>query len=137
MPLKRMEHFLVLTDDIEATKRFYCDALGMREGFRPDLDFPGCWLYLGDTPCVHVGERDAYAVWTRQVGIPISARAPGTGPLDHIAFNASGFADTVERLDRLGIEMSRNELDEIGLKQLFIKDPNGLMIELNFREAGA
>ncbi|MBN1239380.1 MAG: VOC family protein [Gammaproteobacteria bacterium] len=135
MPLKKMEHYLVLTDDLEATRRFYCDVLGMTEGFRPQLDFPGYWLYLGDTPCIHVGDWDAYAVWTREVGIPISARAAGTGPLDHIAFNATGFDETVERLERLGIGMSRNELDDIGLKQLFIRDPNGLMIELNFREA--
>jgi catechol 2,3-dioxygenase-like lactoylglutathione lyase family enzyme len=129
-----MEHYLVLTDDIEATRRFYCDALDMTVGFRPELDFPGYWIYLGDTPCIHVGDWRAYAKWTKRVGIPISPRGPGTGPLDHIAFNASGYAETVERLEGLGIGMSCNELDDIGLKQLFIKDPNGLMIELNFRE---
>lgn len=136
MPLNRLEHYLVLSDDIDTTKRFYCEALGMKEGFRPKLDFPGYWLYLGDTPCIHIGERDAYAVWTRKVGIPISPPANGTGPLDHIAFNASGFDDTVRRLEALGVETSRNELDDIGLKQLFIRDPNGIMIELNFRDRG-
>jgi catechol 2,3-dioxygenase-like lactoylglutathione lyase family enzyme len=134
VPLKRMEHFLVLSDDIDATQRFYCDVLGMTPGFRPALDFPGYWLYLGDTPCIHVAEWAAYAVWTKQVGIPISSRAAGTGPLDHIAFNASGFDEIAARLERLGIESSRNTLDDIGLRQIFIKDPNGLMIELNFRE---
>jgi catechol 2,3-dioxygenase-like lactoylglutathione lyase family enzyme len=133
MPVERMEHFLVLSDDIEATKRFYCDVLGMTEGFRPQLDFPGYWLYVGDTPCLHIGDWDAYAVWTANVGIPISARAGGTGPVDHIAFNASGYDSMLERLQRLGLEPSRNELDEIGLKQLFLKDPNGVMLELNFR----
>lgn len=137
MPLKRMEHYLVLSDDIEATKRFYCDVLGMTKGFRPVLDFPGYWLYLGDTPCIHIGDWNAYVVWTKRVGIPVSARAEGTGPLDHIAFNASGFDETVRRLERLGVEMSRNELDDIGLRQLFIRDPNGLMIELNFRDRAA
>lgn len=133
MPLTRMEHYLVISEDIEATARFYCDALGMKVGFRPELDFPGYWLYLGDTPCVHIAEWDTYAVWTKQVGIPISTRAEGTGPLDHIAFNASGYDETVQRLETLGIEVSQNKLDDIGLRQLFIKDPNGLMIELNFR----
>lgn len=134
MPLKRMEHYLVISDDIEATARFYCEALGMKVGFRPELEFPGYWLYVGETPCVHIAEWETYAVWTKQVGIPISTRAQGTGPLDHIAFNASGFDETVDRLESLGITVSQNKLDDIGLRQLFIKDPNGLAIELNFRE---
>ena len=137
MPLKKMEHYLVLTDDLESTRRFYCDVLGLKEGFRPELTFPGYWLYLGDTPCVHVGEWDAYVVWTKEAGIPVSSRAAGTGPLDHIAFNATGYDETLERLERLGIEASSNELDDIGLRQLFIRDPNGLMIELNFRDGAA
>jgi len=131
-----MEHYLVLSDDIEETRRFYCEALGMQVGFRPALDFPGYWLYLGDTPCIHIGDWDAYSVWTKKAGIPISSRAEGTGPLDHIAFNATDFDATLERLEGLGIGASRNCLDDIGLRQLFIKDPNGLMIELNFRVKG-
>ncbi|HEU4617859.1 MAG TPA: VOC family protein [Gammaproteobacteria bacterium] len=134
MPIERMEHYLVLSDDIDETKRFYCEALGMREGFRPDLGFPGYWLYVGETPCIHVAEWETYAVWTKKVGIPISTRAPVTGPLDHIAFNATGYDELAERLDKLGVILGRNLLDEIGLRQLYIRDPNGLVIELNFRE---
>jgi catechol 2,3-dioxygenase-like lactoylglutathione lyase family enzyme len=135
MPLTRMEHYLVLSDDIEETKDFYCGALGMREGFRPDLEFPGYWLYLGDTPCIHVAEWQSYAAWTKEVGIPISARSSGTGPFDHIAFNASGFAEMRARLTARGLALSENLLDEIGLRQLFLYDPNGVAIELNFRDA--
>ena len=133
MPLLRMEHYLVLSDDIEKTKAFYCDALGMREGFRPQLEFPGYWLYVGDTPCIHIAEWASYAVWTKEVGIPVSSRAASTGPVDHIAFNASGFDEMRARLKSRGIEPAENLLDEIGLKQLFFYDPNGVPIELNFR----
>jgi len=49
----------------------------------------------------------------------------------------AALASALERLEQLGIEASRNELDDIGLRQLFIRDPNGLMIELNFREGPA
>ena len=134
MGLLRMEHFLVLTDDIEGTKHFYCDALGMRVGFRPELDFAGYWIYLDDVPVVHIADYASYIVWTKQVGIPISSGPPGTGALDHIAFNATDFDATFERLGRLGYELSHNRLDDIGLKQIFLEDPNGLGIELNFRE---
>jgi catechol 2,3-dioxygenase-like lactoylglutathione lyase family enzyme len=130
-----MEHYLVLSDDIDETKDFYCSALGMREGFRPDLEFPGYWLYLGDTPCIHIAEWQTYAAWTNEVGIPISVKAAGTGPVDHIAFNASGFAQMRARLVERGLALSENLLDEIGLRQLFLYDPNGVAIELNFRDA--
>ena len=44
MPITKMEHILVLTDDIEKTKAFYCDALGMKVGPRPTLAFEGYWI---------------------------------------------------------------------------------------------
>jgi catechol 2,3-dioxygenase-like lactoylglutathione lyase family enzyme len=133
MPLLRLEHYLVLSDDIDATRDFYCDVLGMREGFRPKLGFPGYWLYVGDVPSIHIAEWKSYEVWTKEVGIPISSRAASTGAVDHIAFNASGFDEIRARLQARGIEISENLLDEIGLRQLFIYDPNGVPIELNFR----
>jgi catechol 2,3-dioxygenase-like lactoylglutathione lyase family enzyme len=133
MPLLKIEHFLVLSHDIDRTRDFYCDVLGMREGFRPKLDFAGYWLYVGDTASIHIGDWASYAVWTKAVGIPISTQAAGTGPVDHIAFNASGFDEMRARLKSHGIEPSENHLDEIGLRQLFIYDPNGVPIELNFR----
>jgi catechol 2,3-dioxygenase-like lactoylglutathione lyase family enzyme len=133
MPLLRMEHYLVLCDDIEKTKDFYCDVLGMTVGFRPRLEFPGYWLYVGDTPCLHIAEGETYAVWTREVGIPVSTKQPGTGPVDHIAFNASDYEDIRARLEKRGMRWSQNSIDEIGMRQLFIYDPNGVPIELNFR----
>jgi catechol 2,3-dioxygenase-like lactoylglutathione lyase family enzyme len=133
MPLLRLEHYLVLSDDIDGTRDFYCDVLGMREGFRPKLGFPGYWLYVGDVPSIHIAEWESYAVWTKEVGIPISSRAESTGAVDHIAFNASGFDEVRARLQARGLEIHSNLLDEIGLRQLFIYDPNGVPIELNFR----
>jgi catechol 2,3-dioxygenase-like lactoylglutathione lyase family enzyme len=133
MPLERLEHYLVLSEDIHKTRDFYCGLLGMTEGFRPQLDFPGFWLYVDGTPCLHIAEWQTYAAWTRAVGIPISAKAPGTGPVDHIAFNATGFDDMRARLMSRNVALSENSLDDIGLRQLFLRDPNGVAIELNFR----
>jgi len=133
MPLTRLEHYLVLSDDIHRTRDFYCDVLGMTEGFRPQLTFPGFWLYVDDTPCVHIAEWRTYAAWTQEVGIPLSTKAPGTGPVDHIAFNATGFDEMRARLAGRKLEWSENSLDDIGMKQMFLHDPNGVPIEINFR----
>ncbi|MGA9635595.1 MAG: VOC family protein, partial [Solirubrobacterales bacterium] len=77
MPLSRMEHVLVLTDDIDASRDFYRDALGLEVGDRPPLEFPGYWLYAEGVPCVHVAERAAYTAHSATLGITASPPAAG------------------------------------------------------------
>jgi hypothetical protein len=88
---------------------------------------------LGDVPCIHIAEWQSYAAWTRKSGIPMSTRAPATGPVDHIAFNGTGFAEVRARLVARDHPFSEQSLDDIGLKQMFLRDPNGVPIEINFR----
>jgi len=57
MALNALHHVTVQTDDLEATRDFYRDILGLTVGFRPNLDFPGYWLYCGDIPVVHLVPR--------------------------------------------------------------------------------
>jgi catechol 2,3-dioxygenase-like lactoylglutathione lyase family enzyme len=126
MALTRMEHLLVLTDDIEGTKDFYCRALGLEVGERPSLEFPGHWLYVEGVPCIHVADREAYAAHSERVGVPASQ-----APVDHVAFNESDYEEAVARLEREGVEAKRNTVPGAGLRQLFLEDPNGLKIEIN------
>ena len=132
MPLKKMEHYLVLTDDIDVTRDFYCDVLGMKVGFRPPLEFPGYWVYLGETPCIHIAEWETYTAHSNRLGIPVSSKAPGTGPVDHIAFNGTDYEAMYEILQSRGMEMALNHAPDAGLRQIFLADPNGVKIELNF-----
>jgi catechol 2,3-dioxygenase-like lactoylglutathione lyase family enzyme len=132
--LTRMEHFLVMTHDVDATRDFYRDVLGFREGPRPELGFLGHWVYLGDTPVVHIAEWASYTAHSNRLGIPVTRPAPGTGPLDHVAFNGSdsNYTKLRERLDGLGLKYHPHDSDAIGLRQIFLEDPNGLKLELNF-----
>ncbi len=136
MPVERLEHFLVVTDDIDATRDFYCDLLGMTVGFRPELEFPGYWLYLGDVGCLHIAEWKTYQAWTKAVDIPVSSPAPGTGSVDHVAFNATDFDGMLAKIAAKGLSCKQNLLDDIGLRQIFLKDPNNLTLEINFRTGG-
>jgi len=133
MPLTQLEHYLVLTDDLDGTRDFYRDALGLREGARPPLEFPGYWLYVGDVPCIHIAEWNTYRTHSIAAGISVTAPAPGTGPLDHIAFNAVDLPSVKARLAAHKIEYSVNEVPKARLIQLFLKDPNGVKIEINVR----
>ena len=134
MPLTKLEHFLVLTDDIDATRDFYCEALGMQVGFRPPLGFPGHWVYVGDTPCIHIAEWVTYTAHSNAQGIPVSTRADGTGPVDHIAFNGLDYDEVVGRLEKNAVPFERNDVPNGLLRQVFLRDPNGVKIEINIRK---
>jgi catechol 2,3-dioxygenase-like lactoylglutathione lyase family enzyme len=123
MPPPRLQHVLVLTDDLEATKAFYCDVIGLEAGERPLLPFPGYWLYADGVACVHVAERGPYDAHAASVGLP----AKGS-PVDHVAFEARGYEELLERLGAAGIEVVANH-SAAGI-QLFFDDPNGARIEL-------
>ncbi len=47
MAVTGMNHFTIIARDLEETRRFYSDVIGLAEGFRPDLGFPGAWFYVG------------------------------------------------------------------------------------------
>jgi catechol 2,3-dioxygenase-like lactoylglutathione lyase family enzyme len=123
MPAPRLQHVLVLTDDLDTTKAFYCDVLGLEIGERPTLPFPGYWLYADDVACVHVAERASYDAHASSMGLPAKA-----SPVDHVAFEAHGYDALVERLRLAGVEVTTNR--SVAGVQLFFDDPNGARIEL-------
>jgi len=131
MPLTKMEHFLVLTADMEKTRDFYCKVLGLREGPRPPLGFPGYWLYLGEIAVIHIAEWRTYTSHSNSLDIPVTTEAPGTGALDHIAFNATDYDELLASLERNGVKAMKNVTNVNGLRQVFLLDPNGIKLEIN------
>jgi len=134
MPVDQLEHYLVVSDALDQTRDFYCDVLGMIAGYRPNLGFRGYWLYIGDVACLHLADRESYREYKARVGTPVPGQTKDTGAIDHIAFNATGFDDTVARLDARDIGYRQNYIGDIGLRQIFVQDPNNITLELNFRE---
>lgn len=131
MPLDRLDHYFVYASDLERSRHFYSDILGLEAGPRPDFDFPGHWFYLEDRPVVHVGNSEFEGGYV--VGDEAGQRASGsTGPVDHIAFRGRDIDDFIARFEREGIDFRRNEVPDFALSQLFVKDPEGVTIELNF-----
>jgi len=122
-----LDHLLVLTDDIDATRDFWCGALDLEVGARPPLEFAGYWLYAGAVPCVHVAERASFDAHSERVGI-----AAASGPVEHVAFSADDYEGVVERLASGGIDAAPNTVP--GMRQLFVEDPNGVKIEINVKE---
>ena|SRR2546422_2861665 len=123
MAVVGLDHYALLSSDPERTTLFYTGIVGLRVGPRPELSFPGIWLYAGDHPIVHV-----------IFGKSIPSKE--TGAVDHLAFVARGSVDnTLETLKRNGIEFSSRVIERTGVTQVFFRDPDNVGVELNFAPA--
>jgi catechol 2,3-dioxygenase-like lactoylglutathione lyase family enzyme len=134
MPISHIEHFLVAADDIDATRDWYARVLGMKPGAHPDFGFPVHWMYLGDTDIVHIGPsaRQAGEIQKKFLGRTSQDTGAGTGALDHIAFRATGLRGMLEHLKKEKVFFTRRRANGQALFQLFLYDPNGVKIELNY-----
>ena len=122
MPATAMNHFTILTDDVPRTVRFYRDLLGLTDGWRPPLTFPGAWLYAGGQAILHVvGGRPSDEL-----------RA---GVIDHMAFTAKDVKAVKARFDAAGVRYDLRRQKDSGIWQLFTYDPNGAKVELDFDPA--
>lgn len=138
MPLSHLEHFLIQTADINATRDWYVDVLGFREGPHPDFKFPVVWLYLGERDVVHLTQGGKNVSENRKAYLGQQSDATtGSGVVDHVAFRCSGLREMMEHLQKKQVEFRRRMVSDQGLFQLFLLDPNGVKIELNFSNVEA
>jgi hypothetical protein len=70
----------------------------------------------------YLGERDVSSL-------------TGSGAVDHIAFFADGLAQMLEHLKVCGVAARQRTVPAIGLHQVFLDDPNGIVVELNYPTA--
>jgi catechol 2,3-dioxygenase-like lactoylglutathione lyase family enzyme len=132
MPITELNHYFVRANDLERTKDFYIDVLGLEVMPRPNFPFPGYWLGTNGKIQVHMGPASIDNAELYYLGTPPHAATDQTGVIDHIAFLASDPAAFKARLDQYAVAYRPRYLPEAHLYQLFIQDPNGLTIELNF-----
>jgi len=119
MTIEGMNHFTVLSKDLERSKAFYIDILGLTEGYRPPFAFPGAWLYAGNQAILHI-----------MAGRPVPLEAAGV--IDHMAFTAANLQAVVDTLKRHGIQYQLHRLKGPEIWQLFCHDPDGAKVELDF-----
>jgi catechol 2,3-dioxygenase-like lactoylglutathione lyase family enzyme len=133
MAMEKIEHCAIRTAQLEATRFFYTEILGLEQGPRPELPVAGYWLYAGDQAVIHLIEvNDSY---TKDLsGRSLAGeQTPGYRQgLDHIAFRATGLAELLERLKAADLPYGENIIAEMDFHQVFVADPNGVMAELNF-----
>ena len=123
MPLGVLQHFTIEPSDLERTKTFYCDVLGLENGDRPPLGFPGYWLYSGGVPTVHLlGPR------TPREGIVVRGtekKYDDTGRFDHIAFAASDLPGVRKRLQSKKVKFREQIVPRTGAARSSSTIPTG------------
>lgn len=137
-----LNHFSIRTLDLEATRAFYERVLGLTVGPRPPFPFPGLWMYSGDhgsvaNAVVHIIGMDPNDPEGLKgyLGDRDLSSLRGSGAVDHVAFFAEDLAGMLRRLKGLGVPVRERTVPAIGLHQLFLDDPNGVVVELNYPAA--
>jgi catechol 2,3-dioxygenase-like lactoylglutathione lyase family enzyme len=117
-----LDHVNIRTRMLADTVRFYEDALGLTVGPRPAFSFPGAWLYSEGRAVVHLID----------VSPTDEPQKPDSGVVDHVAFVSRGYGGMKTHLAAQRVKFRTVKVPGNELWQIFIRDPNGVMIELNY-----
>ena len=125
MSVGLLDHYNVKTGDLAATVSFYENVLGLENGERPNFAFPGAWMYSEGQAVLHL------------IDISGTDETPSTntGCIDHIAFVSKGFEAMKSHLEAGNFEYESRIVPGGKLWQIFVRDPNGVLIELNYQAA--
>ncbi len=133
MPITDINHYLVVSKNLERSKKFYQEVLGLNLApERPDFGFPGYWLKAGDAICVHLASQQPNRIRDRFLLKKHPRGTTGSGSVDHIAFLARDPQEVRDRIRRKKVEMHFRSFPDAKLFQIFLKDPDDVTIELNF-----
>jgi catechol-2,3-dioxygenase len=124
MPVTNLNHYNLRAprELLDTLRTFYCDVVGLRQGARPPFQSFGYWLYAGENPILHLSEAGAGEVRI----------AGAMNTFDHVAFTCYGRREMEAHLVRCAVTYNRAEVPLTAQVQLFLKDPAGNGIELNF-----
>lgn len=142
--IRQLDHYNIRTFKIDETVRFYVEVLGLRDGPFMAPRSVGAWLYdKTDRPIVHLiaidpDEPGPAVARIRErlegLGAPVDESTwHGGGAVDHVAFECEDFDGQIAVLEERGIPFRESFVPQIALRQIFVNDPNGVTLELNFR----
>ena len=134
-----LNHFSIRSVELQKTADFYTKVLGLTEGPRPNFPFPGLWLYNGDhgsyanavLHIIGIDKNDPEGL-KRYLGDRDLSSLQGTGCVDHIAFFATDLKAKIKTLQQLNVQYRERTVPNLNLHQIFLDDPTGVVIELNY-----
>lgn len=130
MQVNWLDHFNIITDRLDETAEFYRAFLSLERRDAPPPLTPQTaqWMYdASGKPIVHINSVDCPRAFDRTV-------QPGelTGAVHHVAMNCTGYDEMIRRVETRALPHQTNLVAAIGLRQIFVSDPNNVLLELNF-----
>ena len=124
----RLQHCGLIVADLESSRRFYRDALGLEEVPRPhNFRFAGAWFQVGDDQLHLLVE----AVTTARAGGADPGPSAKMGLANHVAIEIDDLTKARARLDEQGVALIGGPMPRgDGYDQIFLRDPDGYVIEL-------
>lgn len=129
MHVNALDHINVITADLDGTARFYANVVGLERRNSPPPLTPATaqWMYdQAGRAIVHINTLDCPRIYQRDI------RPGPTGALHHVALNCTSHDEMLARLHAHHVHYQLNEVPAIGLRQIFVMDPNAVLLELNF-----
>ncbi len=117
--IRQIDHINIATEKLAETRDFFVEALGLEEGPRPDFGIQGHWLYADGRAIVHLQLARG----------PVSASRGSA--LNHTAFEVGDLDALAARLDQRGVAYQIFQRPGSPVRQMFLEDPNGVLVELN------
>lgn len=140
MLIQKLDHVSIRTTDVSRSVDFYSRVLDLVTGPRPPFNFPGAWLYAAGADgapsggaIVHIiGIDPKDASGLKDYLGDRTAAGQGTGSFDHVALSATDIEAMRGRLAAAGLPFRERTVPLINMRQVFVDDPDGVTIELNF-----
>jgi catechol 2,3-dioxygenase-like lactoylglutathione lyase family enzyme len=123
----RIQHVGLVVSDVERSRRFYRDALGLEEVPRPpNFTFAGAWFRFGE----HELHLLAEAHTTGGAGQPNAGAGAAQGLTHHLAFEVDDLDAARTRLADAGVALTGGPMPRgDGVTQVFFLDPDGYVLE--------
>lgn len=130
MQVSGIDHVNILTNHLDQTAQFYERLMGLTRTENPAIraGFKGAWMRDAH------GNAIIHLVWKDPEMERYQEYDPGlpTNAVHHVAFKCTGFDAAVASLDAMGCEYRVSDVRHLGIRQIFVADPNAVNLELNF-----
>jgi catechol 2,3-dioxygenase-like lactoylglutathione lyase family enzyme len=134
MAINALDHVNIRTSLMVESLAFYGEMLGMTVTVPPGMDdiSDNAWIVADDgRPVVHLNrvlEGSDFLGDDRDWSV-----LRGSARVHHVAFDCADYDAFRARLAGAGLALRFNDVTAINLRQIFVHDPNDILIELNFR----
>jgi catechol 2,3-dioxygenase-like lactoylglutathione lyase family enzyme len=124
MTILELNHIAIYVTDVKRSREFYRDVLQLEQIARPAFNFPGAWFRLGSQQELHL---------IADHGEPFFA----SHDRNHFALKTDDLDAWEEHLEKMGADFAGRKARPDGAWQVFLRDPDGHVIELFTPPPGA